>query len=188
MIQQKSEDCVVPEGPRKLASTRALPGGGKAVPVKGVGQQGLLPFATAESPRKRGTERKPKSGLPGGGAHKVPKAKVNQPIAAPAKMEEVVERLTEALYKDHHLRSPAAHAVLRSPRGRDPAGGGGDNPRPEEPYVNGTSTVLWELGAGNRPWLPDATSTDCARIRPSIQHPAEEQLACDGAGGFRPDF
>ena len=33
-----------------------------------------------------------------------------------------------------------------------------------------------------------ATSTDCARIRPSIQHPAEEQLACDGAGGFRPDF
>ena len=27
--------------------------------------------------------------------------------------------------------------------------------RPEEPYVNGTSTVLWELGASNRPWLPD---------------------------------
>ena len=33
-----------------------------------------------------------------------------------------------------------------------------------------------------------ATSTDCARIRPSKQYPAEEQLACDGAGGFRPDF
>jgi len=26
---------------------------------------------------------------------------------------------------------------------------------PEEPYVNDTSTVLWELGAGNRPWLPE---------------------------------
>ena len=98
MTQQKSEDCIVPEGPRKLASTR-ITEGGKAVPVKGVGQQGLLPFATAESSRKRGAERKPRSGLPGGGAQKVPKAKVNQPSAGPAKMEEVVERLTEALYK-----------------------------------------------------------------------------------------
>ena len=27
--------------------------------------------------------------------------------------------------------------------------------RPEEPDVRPTSPVLWELGAGNRPWLPD---------------------------------
>jgi len=27
--------------------------------------------------------------------------------------------------------------------------------RPEEPDVNSTSPVLWELGAENRPWLPD---------------------------------
>jgi len=27
--------------------------------------------------------------------------------------------------------------------------------RPEEPYVKSTSTVLWELGAGDGPWLPD---------------------------------
>ena len=27
--------------------------------------------------------------------------------------------------------------------------------RPEEPYVNSTSTVLWELGGGNSPRLPD---------------------------------
>ena len=26
----------------------------------------------------------------------------------------------------------------------------------EEPDVRSTSPVLWELGAGNRPWLPDA--------------------------------
>ena len=36
--------------------------------------------------------------------------------------------------------------------------------RPEEPYVNSTSTVLWELGAGNRPWLPDPPSYG---LRPS---------------------
>lgn len=99
MTQQKSEDCVVPEGLRKLAPTRTSTEGGKAVPVKGVGQQGLLPFATAESLRKRGTERKPRSGQPGGRIQKVPKAKVNQPPVGPAKMEEVVERLTEALHK-----------------------------------------------------------------------------------------
>lgn len=98
MTQQKSEDCIVPEGPRKLASTR-ITEGGKAVPVNGVGQQGLLAFATTESPRRRGTEKKPRPGLPGGGIPKVSKAKVNHPIAGPAKMEEVVERLTEALYK-----------------------------------------------------------------------------------------
>ena len=28
--------------------------------------------------------------------------------------------------------------------------------RPEEPCANSASTVLWELGAGNRPWLPDS--------------------------------
>ncbi len=26
---------------------------------------------------------------------------------------------------------------------------------PEEPYTNSVRTVLWELGASNRPWLPD---------------------------------
>ena len=91
MTQQKSEDCVVPEGPRKLASTRISTEGGKTVPVKGVGQQGLLPFATAESPRERGAERRLRSGRPDGRIQKVPKAKVNQPPAGPAKMEEVVE-------------------------------------------------------------------------------------------------
>ena len=37
--------------------------------------------------------------------------------------------------------------------------------RPEEPYVNGTSTVLWELGASNRPWLPDSGIPNfCGRL------------------------
>jgi hypothetical protein len=27
--------------------------------------------------------------------------------------------------------------------------------RPEEPDVRSTSPVLWELGEGNLPWLPD---------------------------------
>ena len=37
MAQQKSEDCIVPEGRRKSAPTRKFeqPGGGRAVPVEG---------------------------------------------------------------------------------------------------------------------------------------------------------
>lgn len=46
--------------------------------------------------------------------------------------------------------------------------------RPEEPYVNGTSTVLWELGASNRPWLPDDAPTDV---------PAKVGCRRDGAEG-----
>jgi len=99
MTQQKSEDCVVPEGRRKSTQTRSRTEGGKAVPVKGVGQQGLLPFATAEIPRKRGADKSPKSGLPGRGFRKAPKAKGIQPIESPAKMEEVVECLSEAFAK-----------------------------------------------------------------------------------------
>ena len=34
---------------------------------------------------------------------------------------------------------------------------------PEEPYTNSVRTVLWELGASNRPWLPDT----CLRSPPN---------------------
>jgi len=64
MTQQKSEDCIVPEGLRKLTSTRYIEGG-KAVPVTGVDQQLLLAFATAENPRKGGAEGNHNPGLPG---------------------------------------------------------------------------------------------------------------------------
>jgi RNA-directed DNA polymerase len=100
MTQHEVGGLHITGGPSKVGlNSDILTEGGKAVPVKGVGQQGLLPFATAESSRKRGAERKPNSGQPDQGIRKVPKAKVNQPPAGPAKMEEVVERLTEALYK-----------------------------------------------------------------------------------------
>lgn len=99
MTQQKSENRKVPKGRRKPAPTRGILEGGKAVPVKGVGQQGLLPFATAESPWQHGADRSPEPGRPGRGNHKAPKAKVNQPTDGPARMEEVVERLPEAFAK-----------------------------------------------------------------------------------------
>ena len=48
--------------------------------------------------------------------------------------------------------------------------------RPEEPDVNSTSPVLWELGAGNRPWLPDDLGGVCSRlhqcISPSFHSPS----------------
>jgi len=98
MTQQKSEDCIVPEGRRKSTPTQDS-GGGKAVPVTGVDQQLLLAFATAEKPRERGAESHHNLGLPGAREHMAPKAKVKQRTAGPARMEEVVERLPEALAK-----------------------------------------------------------------------------------------
>ena len=102
MTRQKSENRVVPEGRRKAVPTRRVErfGGGKAVPVKGVGQQLELPFVTAENPRAdRGTEGVCNPDLPGAGAHKVPKTKGKPSIAGPARMEEVVVRLHEAFDK-----------------------------------------------------------------------------------------
>lgn len=57
----------------------------------------MLGFATAENPRSvRGAEGVERPDLSGPEAHKVPKAKLNQRQAGPARMEEVVERLEEA--------------------------------------------------------------------------------------------
>ena len=102
MTQQKSEDRTVPQGRRKSASTRRLerPGGGRAVPVEGEDQQLTLPFATAENPRAlRGTESARNPDRFGARASKVPKAKAKLRRAGPARMEEMVERLDEALAK-----------------------------------------------------------------------------------------
>jgi len=99
MTQQKSEDRTVPQGRRKSAPTRGLerPGGGRAVPVKGVDQQLMLAFATAENPRSsRRAEGVEGPNRFGPKARKVPKARANQRSAGPARMEEVVERLDEA--------------------------------------------------------------------------------------------
>lgn len=99
MAQQKSEDRTVPQGRRKAAPTRgfARPGGGRAVPVKGVDQQLMLTFTTAENLREaRRAECGEGLDLSGPKAHKVPKVKAKQRRAGPARMEEVVERLEEA--------------------------------------------------------------------------------------------
>ncbi|MDQ6876873.1 MAG: group II intron reverse transcriptase/maturase [Candidatus Dormibacteraeota bacterium] len=99
MAQQKSEDRVVPEGgvmPAERAGSS--PGGrGKAVPVEETAVQLCLPIATAENPQgatRRST--RDRLGVIRAGA---PKAIGNAESAAPATMEEVAKRLTDALLK-----------------------------------------------------------------------------------------
>src|SRR6516225_3441686 len=99
MAQQKSEDCVVPEGgvmPAERAGSS--PGGqGKAIPVEETAVQLRMPIATAENP-KGATRRKTRDRL-GAVRAGAPKAIVNPEMAAPATMEEVAYRLTGALLK-----------------------------------------------------------------------------------------
>src|SRR6516225_4730691 len=99
MAQQKSEDCVVPEGgvmPAERAGSS--PGGqGKAIPVEETAVQLRMPIATAENP-KGATRRKTRDRL-GAVRAGAPKAVVNPEMAAPATMEEVAKRLTSALLK-----------------------------------------------------------------------------------------
>ena len=99
MAQQKSEDRVVPEGgvmPAERAGSS--PGGqGKAVPVEETAVQLSLPIATAENPRGA-TRRRTRDRL-GEIRAGAPKAIDKTGTAAPATMEEVAYRLTDALLK-----------------------------------------------------------------------------------------
>jgi RNA-directed DNA polymerase len=101
MAQQKSEGRVVLEGgvmPAERAGSS--PGGqGKAAPVEETAVQLRLPIATAENPkgatRRKGRERnRERSRAVRAGA---PKAIGKTKTAAPATMEEVAKRLTDAL-------------------------------------------------------------------------------------------
>ena len=102
MTQKKSEDPIVPEGLRKLASTQEAerPGGGKGTPVNQQTWQPGLPFATADDPetpeavgRVHGDAD---GGLPLPASLVVPKAKSKERTAMSATLEEVVEGLGEA--------------------------------------------------------------------------------------------
>ncbi len=99
MAQQKSEDRVVPEGGvMPVERAGSSPGGqGKAVPVEETAVQLCLPIATAENPtgatRRRSRDR---LGEIRAGA---PKAIDKTGTAASATMEEVADRLTDALLK-----------------------------------------------------------------------------------------
>ena len=102
MAQQKSENRVVPKGLRKLAPTGRVERsrGGKAVPVKEVDRQLVLNLATAENPQSGcGAAGAKGLDLSSSKARKVPKAKFKASRYGPARMEEVVECLDEALDK-----------------------------------------------------------------------------------------
>jgi RNA-directed DNA polymerase len=99
MAQQKSEDRVVPEGgvmPVERAGS-STGGQGKAVPVEETAVQLSLPIATAENPRGA-TRRRSRDRL-GEIRAGAPKAIDKVGSAAPATMEEVAYRLTDALVK-----------------------------------------------------------------------------------------
>src|SRR6201988_493243 len=99
MTQQKSEDRVVPRGGvMPVEPGGSSPGGrGKAVPVEETAGQLCLPIATAENP-KGATRRRTRDRL-GEIRAGAPKAIEQTGTAAPATMEEVAYRLTDALVK-----------------------------------------------------------------------------------------
>jgi RNA-directed DNA polymerase len=99
MAQQKSEDCVLPEGgvmPVEPGRSSAA-GQGKAVPVDEAAWQLCLPIATADDPQ--GPARLASLDRSGVREAMVSKAIVNAEDVAPVTMEEVASRLTDALVK-----------------------------------------------------------------------------------------
>src|SRR5215203_3910045 len=98
MAQQKSEDHVVPDGGVMPAQPAAAGGGqGKAVPVEQTAEQLQLPVATAEDPA--GSAREVVRDRFRAGRARVPKAIVTEGKVPLAVMEEVVERLDQAMVK-----------------------------------------------------------------------------------------
>src|SRR4051794_2055759 len=99
MAQQKSEDRVVPDGGVMpvQASGREVAGQGKAVPVEQTAEQLQLPVATAEDPA--GSAREVVRDRSRAGRTGVPKATVTGEKVPPAVMEEVIERLDQAMLK-----------------------------------------------------------------------------------------
>lgn len=94
MTQQKSEDRIVPQGPRKTAPTRGVepPGGGKAIPVSEQVQQLGLFTATAENPDE-GLDGEVDAGGPASTPFAGPKAVEHEEDGAPATMERVIALL-----------------------------------------------------------------------------------------------
>ena len=106
MTQQKSENPIVPEGPRKLASTKAseenaLRRGGKGIPVDEWTYQPDLPFVTAEYPEMKieGADGSPDVDLSAPDLYAVPKAKDKRRKWASATLERVIEKLGKAWAK-----------------------------------------------------------------------------------------
>jgi hypothetical protein len=166
MTRQKSEDCVVPEGWRKPVPTRGAErrGGGKVVPVKEVDRHLMTTLATAEnSGQDPGAEDVDGMDRFMAATRKVPKAKAEHGGTGPATTEEVDEdgsavvrgsrdaiRQTGARLSDGALpnsssrcRPGTASAVLGYREVVNRPAAGVITRRPEEPYVNSTSTVPW---------------------------------------------
>ncbi len=100
MTRQKSEDCVVPKGLRKLAVTEGAerPRGGRAVPVEKQSRQLGLAFGTAENEVASAVSLvgELERGVPRSEAYAGPKPRANEETGASATMEEVARQLDEA--------------------------------------------------------------------------------------------
>jgi group II intron reverse transcriptase/maturase len=103
MAQQKSEDLIVPEGRRKPSPTPSVKSreeGGKGIPVEERLLAQRLLFATAESPRvERGSHPVKAQDQSGARTAQEPMAESKRVNEGVAMLEEVVERLDEALDK-----------------------------------------------------------------------------------------
>lgn len=90
MSQEKSDDCIVPEGYRKISETRRKPGQGRAVTASKQARQLGLSLTTAENPK--GTDAGAEAGQPASVTREAPQER-NQPRwNSPAvRMEEVAE-------------------------------------------------------------------------------------------------
>ena len=98
MAQQKSEDRVVPDGGvMPVQPNDDVEGQGKAVPVEQTAEQLRLAVATAEDPA--GSAREVVRDRSRAGRAGVPKAIVTGKTSPLAVMEEVVERLDQAMLK-----------------------------------------------------------------------------------------
>jgi RNA-directed DNA polymerase len=97
MAQQKSENRVVPDGGVMPVQPAERGGRGKAVPVEQTAGQLALPVATAEDPA--GSAREVVRDRSRAGRTGVPKATVTEEQVSSAVMEEVIERLDQAMLK-----------------------------------------------------------------------------------------
>ena len=136
--RQKSESRILPQGrgnPLPIDEVKERRGG-KETPVKEVARQLVLSFATAETPRPcRGAG----SGKPAD--RSAARKKLQEPKAADKhqKCEPTMTLSSHFVGYREVVNRPVAGVITR---------------HSEEPYVNSTSTVLWEVPGATRAAYP----------------------------------
>lgn len=153
MPQQKSEHCVVAEAARKRGPTRrVLVGGAKAVPVNERLRSLRRPFGTAEDPKLMGADGRAAWDLTQAALFAEPKPKSERRRAcrrrcrAPLRPRIEHSGMADRLYGGLYRERSRARGIVAPRWGYVEVANrpmvGVITHRPEEPYVNSTSTVL----------------------------------------------